>query len=75
MTHQYSRNADHIRNRGVPAPSNKAINDHLNDLLSPLVYNQHAYYRSLGMRSRIPFSAVDGRSSVDIALGQGAVGD
>ena len=51
--HQYSRNADHIRNRGVPVPSNEAMNEHLSDLLSPLVYNQHAYYQSLGMRNRI----------------------
>ena len=51
--HQYSRNADHIRNRGVPAPSNEAVNEHLTDLLSPLVYNQHAYYQSLGKRNRI----------------------
>ena len=53
MTHQYSRNADHIRNRGVPAPSNEAMTEHLSDLLSPLVYNQQAYYRSLGLRERI----------------------
>lgn len=53
MTHQYSRNADHIRNRGVPAPSNAVMTEHLSELLSPLVYNQQAYYRSLGMRERI----------------------
>jgi hypothetical protein len=53
MTHRYSRNPDHIRGRHVPAPDNAAINEHLRTLLSPLIYNQQAYYRSLGMRERI----------------------
>ena len=53
MSHPYSRNPDHIRSRQVPAPSNAAINEHLQTLLSPLVYSQQAYYRSLGMRDRI----------------------
>lgn len=51
--HQYSRNADHIRNRGVPVPSNEAIDKHLIELLSPSVYSQQAYYQSLGKRNRI----------------------
>ena len=37
----------------VPAPDNAAIDRHLEDLLSPAVYSQQAYYRSLGMRDRI----------------------
>lgn len=53
MSHRYSRNPDHIRNRQVPAPSTEAVNQHLQTLLSPLVYSQQAYYRSLGMRDRI----------------------
>ncbi len=53
MTHRYSRNPDHIRGRHVPALDNAAINEHLRTLLSPLIYNQQAYYRSLGMRERI----------------------
>jgi hypothetical protein len=53
MSHRYSRNPDHIRNRQVPCPSNEAVNKHLQTLLSPLVYSQQAYYRSLGMRDRI----------------------
>ena len=53
MTHRYSRNPDHIRGRHVPAPDNAAIDEHLRTLLSPLIYNQQAYYRSLGMRERI----------------------
>jgi hypothetical protein len=51
--HQYSRNPDHIRRRNVPAPDNAAIDGHLNNLLSPAVYHQQAYYRSLGMRDRV----------------------
>jgi hypothetical protein len=37
----------------VPAPDNAAIDQHLKDLLSPAVYSQQAYYRTLGMRERI----------------------
>jgi hypothetical protein len=53
MGHQYSRNPDHIRRRNVPAPDNDAIDEHLKKLLTPLIYNQQAYYQSLGMRDRI----------------------
>ena len=51
--HRYARNPDHIRRRHVPAPDNAAIEAHLIDLLSPAVYSQQAYYRTLGMRERI----------------------
>jgi hypothetical protein len=51
--HRYSRNPDHIRRRNVPAPDNAAIDRHLTDLLSPAVYSQQVYYRSLGMRDRL----------------------
>ena len=53
MGHRYCRNPDHIRNRHVPAPENEAIDQHLQQLLSPLIYNQQSYYRSLGLRDRI----------------------
>ncbi len=53
MSHRYSRNPNHIRRRNVPAPDNEAIDEHLRLLLSPVVYSQAAYYRTLGMRSRI----------------------
>ena len=53
MSHRYSRNPDHIRRRNVPAPDNAVIDQHLKELLSPAVYSQQAYYRSLGMRERI----------------------
>jgi hypothetical protein len=53
MSHRYERNPDHIRRRHVPAPENAAITEHLSELLSPIVYSQQAYYRTLGMRDRI----------------------
>lgn len=53
MHHRYSRNPDHIRRRHVPAPDNAVVDEHLKTLLSPAVYSQQAYYRSLGMRERI----------------------
>ena len=53
MSHRYSRNPDHIRRRHVPAPDNAAVDRHLKALLSPSVYSQQAYYRTLGMRERI----------------------
>jgi len=37
----------------MPAPSNEAIEAHLNDLLSPLVHKQLSCYRQLGRRDRI----------------------
>lgn len=53
MSHRYRRHPDHIRRRNVPAPDNAAIDRHLKELLSPAVYSQQAYYRTLGMRDRI----------------------
>ena len=53
MSHRYSRNSDHIRHRTVPAPDNQALNNHIIQLLSPMVYSQSAYYQTLGMRDRI----------------------
>ena len=47
MPHRYERNPDHIRQRHVPAPDNAAITEHLSELLSPIVYSQQAYYRTL----------------------------
>ena len=44
---------DHARNRSHPNLNNQAISQQLEDLLQPCVYNQLAYYRSLGMRVRI----------------------
>ncbi len=47
------RNPDHVRRRNTPQPDNKAITEHLQNLLSPAIYAQSAYYRSLGLRERI----------------------
>lgn len=44
---------DHARNRSQPNIDNQAISQQLEDLVKPCVYNQLAYYRSLGMRERI----------------------
>ncbi|WP_196525817.1 hypothetical protein [Nostoc commune] len=43
------RNPDHVRRRNTPQADNKAITKHLQDLLSPAIYAQSAYYRSLGL--------------------------
>lgn len=53
MAKRAYRNPDHIRRRHMPAPESTAVAEHLNDLLSPLVYNQLSYYRQLGLRERI----------------------
>lgn len=47
------RNPDHVRRHNSPQADNEAITQHLQDLLSPAIYAQSAYYRSLGLRSRI----------------------
>ena len=44
---------DHARKRSQPNVDNKAISQQLENLVKPCVYNQLAYYRSLGMRARI----------------------
>lgn len=46
-------NPDHRRARQQPAVEDKVIAAELEQLLSPLVYNQMSYYRQLGMRERI----------------------
>jgi hypothetical protein len=46
-------NRDHIRDRQMPIPENAAIAAHLQQLLSPLVFNQLSAYRQLGLRQRI----------------------
>ena len=52
MSNKYSRNPDHIRKRNVPAPNNEVVSKHITNLLSPIVYEQQAYYRNLGIRER-----------------------
>lgn len=47
------RNPDHVLSRSSPQADNEAITEHLQELLSPGIYSQSAYYRSLGLRDRI----------------------
>ena len=53
MAHSQKSIRDHARNRSHPNVDNKAIAQQLEELVKPCVYNQMAYYRSLGMRARI----------------------
>lgn len=53
MAHSQKSIRDHARNRTHPNVDNKVISQQLEDLVKPCVYNQLAYYRSLGMRERI----------------------
>ncbi|MDZ8263979.1 hypothetical protein [Nostoc sp. ChiQUE01b] len=46
-------NPDHKRNKNMLAPENEAIAAPMEELLTPLVYNQLSYYKHLGLRSRI----------------------
>lgn len=46
-------NPDHVRRRTRPTANDEVIEQQFQELLSPAVFNQEAYYRSLGMRSRI----------------------
>ena len=47
------RNPDHVRRRNVPGPDNEVIAERLEALVLSTVFEQLAYYRSLGMRDRI----------------------
>jgi len=53
MAHSQKSIRDHARNRSHPNVNNEAISQQLEELVKPCVYNQLAYYRSLGMRERI----------------------
>jgi hypothetical protein len=53
MAKRKTRNPDHVRRKNVPGLDNEAIEAQLTDLVSPVVANQLAYYRQLGLRSRI----------------------
>lgn len=47
------RNPDHVRRVNVPGPQDEALQKHFEELLSPAVYAQSAFYRSLDLRDRI----------------------
>ena len=53
MAKRKTRNPDHVRRRNVPGPDNEAIEAQLTALLTPAITGQMAYYRQLGLRSRI----------------------
>lgn len=53
MAHSQKSIRDHARQRSHPNINNEVISQQLEDLVKPCVYNQLAYYRSLGMRARI----------------------
>jgi hypothetical protein len=53
MAKRKTRNPDHVRRKNVPGPDNEVIEAQLSELISPAVANQQAYYRHLGLRSRI----------------------
>lgn len=47
------RNPDHVRRVNVPGPQDEMIQKHFEELLSPAIYAQSAFYRSLDLRDRI----------------------
>ena len=47
------RNPDHVRRTNRPSPDSAVITERLKSLVTPAVFGQLAYYRSLGMRDRI----------------------
>lgn len=46
-------NSDHARRTHVPAPADRDIEQRLTELVKPAVFAELAYYRQLGMRSRL----------------------
>jgi hypothetical protein len=48
-----TNNPDHARRTHVPAPADRDIEQRLNDLVKPAVFAELAYYRQLGLRSRL----------------------
>jgi hypothetical protein len=47
------RNPDHVRRTNRPSPDNEVIQGRIKSLLTPSIFGQLAYYRSLGLRSRL----------------------
>jgi hypothetical protein len=46
-------NRDHARCRGVPAPSNEALSEHITEIVAPSTFALSGYYHDLGLRWRI----------------------
>jgi hypothetical protein len=53
MAHSQKSIFDHAPKRSHPHVNNEVVSQQLEELVKPCVYNQLAYYRSLGMRERI----------------------
>jgi hypothetical protein len=47
------RNPDHVRRVNVPGPQDETLQKQFEELLSPAIYAQSAFYRSLDLRDRI----------------------
>jgi hypothetical protein len=47
------RNPDHVRRTNRPTADNEVIKERIKSLLTPAVFGQLAYYRSLKLRERI----------------------
>lgn len=53
MKKRVNRHPDHAKRHNTPSPNNQVIAAHLEELLTPAIFNQQAYYRQLGLRNRI----------------------
>jgi hypothetical protein len=53
MKKRIYRHRDHGKRHNTPSPNNQVIAAHLEQLLTPAIFNQQAYYRQLGLRDRI----------------------
>lgn len=51
--HKKPRNPDHVRRVNVPGPQDETLQAQFEELLSPAIYAQMGYYRSLKLRERI----------------------
>lgn len=51
--HNKPRNPDHVRRTNRPTADNAVIQERIKSLLTPAVFGQWAYYRSLKLRDRI----------------------
>jgi len=51
--HKKPRNPDHVRRVNVPGAQDETLQAQFEELLSPAIYAQSAYYRSLKLRDRI----------------------
>jgi hypothetical protein len=53
MKKRINRHPDHGKRHNTPSPNNQVIAAHLEELLTPAIFNQQAYYRQLGLRNRL----------------------